>query len=90
METTTRYRRTDSVSFTELDGEIICLNLEAGQYVGMRDVGQTIWERLDEPRGFDDLLQHVTAEYEVSPDVAASDINAFLSQLVEAGLVEAV
>lgn len=90
METTTRYRRTDSVSFTELDGEIICLNLEAGQYVGMRDVGQTIWERLDEPRGLDDLLRHVTDEYDVAPDVAASDINAFLTELVEAGLVEAV
>ena len=86
----TRYRRADTVSFTELDGEIVCLNLEAGQYVGMRDVGQAIWEQLDRPRALDDLVHHVTAAYDVEPDAAASDIRSFLLELVEAGLVEAV
>jgi len=86
----TRYRRAEAVSFTELDGEIICLNLEAGQYVGMKDVGQSIWERLDEPRPLDDLVQHVTAQYDVERDAAVSDVRAFLADLVEAGLVEAV
>jgi hypothetical protein len=85
----TRYRRADAVSFTELDGEIICLNLEAGQYVGMRDVGQAIWERLDEPRALDDIVRHVTSEYDVEYDTAAADVRAFLSELIQAGLVEA-
>jgi hypothetical protein len=86
----TRYRRAEAVSFTELDGETICLNLEAGQYMGMKDVGQSIWERLDEPRGFDDLVGHVTSEYDVERDTAAADVRSFLSELMDAGLVEAV
>lgn len=86
----TRYRRAEAVSFTELDGETICLNLEAGQYVGMKEVAQTIWERLADPSGLDDLVQRVTAEYDVDRDTAATDVRSFLADLMEAGLVEAV
>lgn len=85
---TTRYRRADGLSFTELDGELVCLNLETGEYSGLRDVGQTIWEQLEQPRGVDELVQHVVAEYDVEDDRAVADVEAFLSQLREAGFVE--
>jgi hypothetical protein len=88
METTTRYRRADGLSFTELDGELVCLNLETGEYSGLQDVGQTIWEHLDQPRDVDQLVRHVVAEYDVEDDRARADIEAFLSQLSEAGFVE--
>ena len=86
--TTTRYKRADSLSFTELDGELVCLNLESGEYSGLRDVGQTIWEHLDQPRAVDELVEVVVAEYDVESDRAATDVQAFLSELRQAGFVE--
>ena len=89
MDTTvTRYRRSEAISFTELDGELVCLNLESGQYTGLKDVGQAIWEQLDRPLAFTELVDYVTAEYDVEPGQASDDVRAFLSQLQEAGLVE--
>jgi hypothetical protein len=83
----TRYRRADGLSFTELDGELVCLNLETGEYSGLRDVGQTIWMQLERPRALDELVDHVVSEYDVESGRAAADIEAFLSQLREAGFV---
>lgn len=88
METQTRYRRSDSLSFTELDGELICLNLESGEYSGLSRVGQSIWEHLEQPRALDELVELVVAEYDVETDQAATDLQAFLSELREAGFIE--
>lgn len=83
----TRYRRADGLSFTELDGELVCLNLDTGEYSGLRDVGQSIWERLERPCVLDELVEHVVSEYDVESDRASADVQAFLAQLREAGFV---
>jgi hypothetical protein len=54
----------------------------------MNPVGAFIWDLLSVPRNGSDLLQQVVARYEVDPASARSDINAFIAELSDAGLVE--
>jgi hypothetical protein len=53
----------------------------------LNEVGTTIWEALAEPKAIDDLVALVTREYDVTPERAREDIDAYLADLTELGLV---
>lgn len=47
----------------------------------LNELGSFLWDRLEEARTEEDLLQAVLAEYEVTEEVARADIRAFLEKL---------
>ena len=52
-------------------------------------VSRILWERLAEGADLPQLVAAVTAEFEVSADEAAADIDEFLAALEQAGLLDA-
>lgn len=47
----------------------------------LNEQGSFLWDRLEEARTEEDLLQAVLAEYEVTEEVARADIRTFLEKL---------
>lgn len=71
----------------ELDGEIAILNLKSKLYFGVTDVGAFIWNLLETPTTLPALAQAVSDQFDVEPAQAATDAEAFLNRLSQAGLV---
>ena len=77
----------DQVS-CDLSGESAILNLKAGVYYGLNEVGTTIWKLIQEPRRVGDLRDALLEEYEVEPDRCEADLMILLQDLLNNGLIE--
>ena len=77
----------DQVS-CDLSGESAILNLKAGIYYGLNDVGTRIWKLIQEPRRVGELRDAILEEYEVEPDRCEADIMTLLQNLLDNGLIE--
>jgi len=53
------------VVFRELEGEMVLLNLATGVYFGLDPVGTRIWTLIEAHRSSDEIVETLTAEYEV-------------------------
>jgi hypothetical protein len=52
--------------------------------------GSLIWKLLETPKTLADLSDAVSREFDVTLSVAQQDVNSFINELKEVGLVEAV
>jgi hypothetical protein len=77
----------DQVS-SDLKGEVAILNLKAGVYYGLDDVGARIWTLLQEPKTVSEIRDVLLQEYDVEADRCKRDLLALLQRLVNEGLVE--
>ena len=72
----------------ELDHATIVLSVDGEQMHALDEVGAFIWKAIDGQRGADEILELILAEYEVSREEAARDLDEFLEQLTDRGLIE--
>ncbi|WP_183407862.1 PqqD family peptide modification chaperone [Nocardioides marmoriginsengisoli] len=84
------YLRRPELNAVEMDGELVMMGQEQGEYYGLRDVAASIWQHLVEPRTLEDLVVLVCAEYAIDPDTCRPDVVAFLDDLVARKLIAPV
>ena len=72
--------------YTTLGNDAVVLELQAGNYFGMNDVGTAVWNFLQKPREVSDIIEHIVDNYEVPADQAEVEILSFLQNLVDKGL----
>jgi hypothetical protein len=77
----------DQVS-SDIGGEVAILNLHAGMYYGLDEVGARVWQLLQEPTVVGDIQATIAQEYEVEPVRACEDVLALLKQMADEGLIE--
>ena len=82
-------RNPDLIS-TDMDGDTVMMSIERGEYFGIGGVGPKVWDLLAEPTTPSAIVQTVCAEYEVEPAACAVDMDKFLAELLQGGLVLAV
>jgi len=81
----------DGVLIEELpDGDAALLNLENEQYFGFDAVGASMWAALTTSPTIDDAVQLLLAEFEVDEATLRADIEQFVDELADRGLVELV
>jgi hypothetical protein len=84
------YVRRPGLNAVEMDGELVMMGHDQGEYYGLRDVAASIWQHLSEPRTADELCALVAEEYAVTADGCRDDVVAFLDELVGKELVRPV
>ncbi len=57
------------------------------QVYGLDELGREVWERLDGKRSAEDIAADIVEDYDVSREQCRADVLAFLSGLLDAGLV---
>lgn len=70
-----------------LDAEAVLLDLASKQYFQLNPTGTVIWEALSAGCDRDETIARVVAEFEVTAEVAARGIDAFVAELRARGLV---
>ena len=79
--------RSGTAVFTELDDQVVMLDTERGKYYELDPVGSRIWVLLEGEPSMAELLDSLTAEFEVDAETCRNDLADFLEKLVELGLV---
>jgi hypothetical protein len=70
-----------------IDGDIVIIHLETGNYYNLSDTGASIWQLIVKTVSYENLVTALSANYlNPGPDVE-QDIKAFLDQLENEGLV---
>lgn len=72
---------------TELEDEVVILDLERGAYFGLQEVGKRIWSLLKEPMTVASLESTILSEYDVERDRCREDLRSLLRELRDRGLV---
>ena len=72
----------------DLNGEIAILNLDSKLYFGVADVAVFIWRLLEAPTDIVSVKRAVMQEFDVSAEQCSLDVDQFLSDLNDAGLLK--
>jgi hypothetical protein len=74
-------QRRNDLLFNEIDGEVVMLSVENGEYYGMDRVGSYIWKLLETPISLLGLVNTLTKKYEVSEERCLEEIRSFIEEL---------
>ncbi|HEX6770745.1 MAG TPA: PqqD family protein [Acidobacteriaceae bacterium] len=73
---------------TEVDREVVLMNVGRGRCYGLGESGSSVWRRLRSPIRVDDLCGELMLEYAADRDELTKDVIALLEQLQEEGLLK--
>jgi hypothetical protein len=85
-----RMRRIGDILTSPLDDMLLMLDVEHGKYFGLNGTGPRIWELLEQPISEEELIDALLAEYEVTREVCATEVAAFLDGLRQRHLLHDV
>lgn len=80
-------RNPDPIS-ADLDGEVVILSVDNGQYYNMNEVGSRIWTMVERPITVAALIDLLVGEFEVERETCQEEVLAFLRELHADGLVQ--
>lgn len=80
-------RRTPNLLATEVEGGLMMMNVERGEYYGLNPIAQDIWNRLEQPVAAGVLIERLVDSYDGDAQDITRDATAFLEQLLERGLI---
>lgn len=73
-------RSPDQVS-GDLDGKVVLLSIENGEYYNLNEVGSRIWTLLEKPMTVAALIERLLAEFDVERPTCEKEALEFLAQL---------
>jgi hypothetical protein len=72
----------------EIDDEFVLLHTEREQYFALNAAGGRMWRLLGDAASIQEVYDALLAEYDVSPQQLQDDLQNFVTELAEHGLVE--
>jgi len=73
---------------SNLDGEVIMMDPEDGNYYNLNRIGSVIWEFLEKPAAFDDICREITSRFDVTEEVCRQDAAEYIEKMHEYGLMK--
>ncbi len=73
---------------TEVDAEVVLMNLSRGRCYGLGETGSTVWRKLEHPIQVADLVSQLREEYDAEPGQLSSDVLELLTQLASEDLIQ--
>jgi hypothetical protein len=70
-----------------LGDKLLMLSVEQGSYFELSPVTRRIWELIETPRTLADLIDCLTGEYDVDPEVCRAEVRAVIEHLAGENLV---
>ena len=70
-----------------LGEEVVMMNTDNGDYLGVNNVGTEIWNIIEEPISIADLTQRLLAIYDVTEDQLNADLDPFLKQMINHDMI---
>ncbi len=83
-----RIVRRPPVLSTEVEGEVVMMDMENGLYYGLDAIGTDIWQRLEEPMTVGELVAGLSQSYAADREIIERDVSALLLRMAEHGLID--
>ena len=87
---TTRLVRSADVLTSQVDDNLMLLDVERDHYFGMNPVATHVWELLHNAPTVAEICASVAAHFDTDVEGCASDVFAFVGTLIDAGLARIV
>jgi hypothetical protein len=81
-------RRKPEAGFRVLEGQAIIAVSGRSEVHLLNEVGTRIWQLIDGQRGEDQIAAEIETEFEVTHEQAVRDVNEFVRDLTERGMIE--
>jgi phosphatidylserine decarboxylase len=82
-----RIARAEGPVASEVDGEVVILDVESGHFFQLNGVGSSVWQRLESPMTLGALCTAMLDEFEVDAAQCRSDVRAFAAKMLDRGLL---
>lgn len=84
----THYVQKDHCDATQLDDEWLILNTANYSITKLNEVGGFCWSLLNDSQTVDSLIQAIDNDFESKIEIIEKDIEEFLSDLIQCGLIQ--
>ena len=81
------YRPTDRAVMTTGEGRVFLLDTKRGRYLGLDDVAAAAWALMMQGLTVEEIARGLAQEYEAESETIEGDVVAFLSGLLDSGLI---
>ncbi|QQS53241.1 MAG: PqqD family protein [Candidatus Competibacteraceae bacterium] len=81
--------RNPNLVAADIDGDLVMMSVEQGEYFGITGVGSRVWKLLATPTTVADITRVICAEYAVEEAQCQADMQGFVEELIQLGLVSA-
>ena len=83
-----RHSRNQQIIDGELEDNQVMMHLEKGKYFGLNPVGKRIWDFIEEPKGFDEIIKHLLEKFDVTEEQCKNEVSAFLMEAISKNIIE--
>ena len=90
LDMNTQYVRDNEILSSDMDGETVMMSIENGEYYGLNPVGSRIWTLLEAPHSLNEIIKILLEEFEVEEAECISDMQTFVTDLLDKKLVKEV
>ena len=80
-------KQSDRFTETDIDDEIVVMRLDTGEFFSLAGTGAAAWRLIDGTRDRSALITALATEFDGVEAEIAADIDEFLAQLKDLGLV---
>jgi hypothetical protein len=72
---------------TEVDGEVLIVDLEGGELFSLAETAGAIWRLIDGKRDLSGIVEALMPDFDACTETIGHDCQQLLDELVDAGLV---
>jgi len=88
MVSLVRYRLNSPIVTAEvIDGEVVIIHLDNGNYFSLLDVGERIWQHLVAGESLDNIVRDLTMRYVCEESLAKTSLERLVAELVAEELI---
>lgn len=82
------YSRNPQIIDGELDNNQIMMHIEQGKYFGLNLVGKRIWQIIEKPTSFEQIINKLTNEFNINKEICEKEVKDFLDKSVAFKIVD--
>ena len=81
-------QREPEIVSAEADEDLVMVSVATGYYYGLSDVAREIWDAIGRPKRISDLVDDLTANYQIDSISCKEQTLSFLEALLDEGLLQ--
>ena len=80
--------RNSNQLFTLIDDEVVMLHIENEEYLNLNPQASYIWQKLETPLTFDELIEMLLGTYDIERSACIEDTLAFIKDFAEKNIIQ--
>ena len=82
--------RQSQIIYEILNTEVIVVDFSTGDYYALAHAAKPIWQLIEGRMSHDQMIEILSSHYQHSMDTIKADLQQFIDQLLEKGLIESI